>query len=58
MRAFDSDYYASRLNAEWRAVQNATCEEARSAHQAMADLYAERLVASLGRRVMPAAKAS
>ena len=47
MRKADSDYYAARLNEEWRAAKNADCPAARAAHEAMADLYAERLVRSL-----------
>lgn len=47
MRKEDADYYAARLNEEWRAARDADCEPARAAHEAMADLYADRLVESL-----------
>jgi hypothetical protein len=47
MSKSDSDYYAARLDEEWRAAKNAGCAEARAAHEAMADLYADRLVQAL-----------
>lgn len=47
MSKSDSDYYAARLNEEWLAAKNAGCAQARAAHEAMADLYADRLVQSL-----------
>ena len=39
------DYYRARLCAELEAIDNATCEEARAAHQALADQYAQLLSA-------------
>jgi len=50
MSKSDSDYYAARLDEEWRAAKNAGCAAARAAHEAMADLYADRLVQSLEAR--------
>ena len=47
MRKADADYYAARLNEEWHAARNAGCDAARAAHEAMAGLYADRLVQSL-----------
>jgi hypothetical protein len=47
VRTPNSDYYAGRLNAEWRAIRTASCDKAREAHQAMADYYADRLIQSL-----------
>jgi hypothetical protein len=42
----DSLYYAERLAAELEALEAATNDVARSAHQELADHYAERLAAS------------
>ena len=36
----DSLYYSERLQAERKAAAAATCEQARAAHQALADHYA------------------
>jgi hypothetical protein len=42
----DSVYYAERLAAELKAFETATNELARSAHQELADHYAQLLTAS------------
>ncbi len=38
----DADYYAARLKVEREAANRASSEQARAAHQALADLYLER----------------
>lgn len=42
----DNDYFTARLRAERVAAAAATSEEARAAHQALADHYAELLAAN------------
>lgn len=54
MRVPDSDYFATRLNAEWRAASDAACEESRAAHQALADIYTDRLIRALDPGARPA----
>ena len=39
----DRDYYAERLQAERMAAEAATCDEAREAHLALAETYAQLL---------------
>jgi hypothetical protein len=39
------EYYSARLTAEREAVDKASCEEARAAHQALDDHYAGLLLA-------------
>ena len=41
----DAEHYALRLEAERRAMESATSEQARAAHRELADIYAERLAA-------------
>ena len=41
----DKDYYAARLRAERAAAEAASNEQARAAHQALADHYAALLAA-------------
>jgi hypothetical protein len=43
----DAEYYATRLETERRAANEANCDEARAVHQRMADLYADRLVKAI-----------
>ena len=43
MRRDRSDYYRQRELAERHAAKNATCKEARQAHEKLADAYALRL---------------
>jgi hypothetical protein len=43
MSEIDKEYFRARLNAERTAAAAATCEEARAAHQALADEYANLL---------------
>jgi hypothetical protein len=43
IRKPDFLYYSERLRAEREASAKATCDRARSAHEALADHYAERL---------------
>lgn len=55
----DSAYYAERLAAELKAVETATNEAVRSAHQELADHYAELLrVAAVSPMVQPASDAA
>jgi hypothetical protein len=42
----DNDYFAARLRAESEAAAAASSDEARAAHQALADHYAELLAAN------------
>lgn len=35
----DSEHYRARLDAEREAITKASCEEARTAHRALADFY-------------------
>ena len=42
MRQDQSDYYRQRELAERHAAKNATCPEARQAHEKLADAYALR----------------
>ena len=46
MQEKDADYYATRLRYERAAAATATSEEARAAHQALADEYAGLLAAN------------
>lgn len=46
IRKPDSVYYAERLAAELKALESATNEVVRSAHQELADHYAELLAIS------------
>jgi len=39
----DADYYAARLSAELEAMGKATNENARAAHQSLAETYRRRL---------------
>lgn len=47
MRGSDSAYLEERLEAERAAVRAAVCDRAKAAHQAMAELYEERLAAAM-----------
>jgi hypothetical protein len=46
MTAYDHDYYRARLDAEREAIESATCEQARQAHQALANHYEKLLCGS------------
>jgi hypothetical protein len=45
----DAEYYAARLEAERKAIEHASCEQARLAHEALADHYV-KLQAEAGHR--------
>jgi len=47
-RVSDAAYYRARLEAELDAGRNAASAEARAAHQALAEQYAELLAAAEG----------
>jgi hypothetical protein len=54
----DADHYAARLKAEREAIRHATCDEARAAHEALAEHYLQ-LLAELGEsKPLPAAPAA
>lgn len=52
MAAYDHDYYRARLDAEREAIENATCNKARQAHQALADHY-EKLLDGVAKESRP-----